>query len=74
MTVFLGQYTGKSKPLPEYHVKIASFGERVGLFPVAAAFIDILGYRLCRCNYNYTFIAVDIEVNTETITTDNSWR
>ena len=25
-----GQYTGKGKPLPEYHVKIAGFDERVG--------------------------------------------
>lgn len=24
-----GQYTGKSKPMPEYHVKIESFDERV---------------------------------------------
>ncbi|EDV28309.1 uncharacterized protein TRIADDRAFT_20924, partial [Trichoplax adhaerens] len=24
-----GQYTGRSKPLPEYHLKIASFGERL---------------------------------------------
>ena len=25
----LGQYDGKSKPLPEYHVKISGFDEKV---------------------------------------------
>lgn len=32
VTVFLlqlGQYTGQQKPLPEYHVRIAGFDERV---------------------------------------------
>jgi hypothetical protein len=26
---FVGQYMGTSKPLPEYHVKIAGFDEKV---------------------------------------------
>ncbi len=26
---FAGQYTGESKPMPEYHTKISSFDERV---------------------------------------------
>lgn len=29
LTLFLGQYNGKGKPMPEYHVKIESFDERV---------------------------------------------
>lgn len=32
LKIFSGQYTGRGKPLPEYHVKIAGFDERVGLF------------------------------------------
>ena len=27
--MFTGQYSGKSEPLPEYHVKIAGFDEKV---------------------------------------------
>ena len=29
MQLCTGQYDGKSKPLPEYHVKIAGFDEKV---------------------------------------------
>lgn len=29
LIVNLGQYTGRSKPLPEYHVKISGFDEKV---------------------------------------------
>ena len=28
-TIFPGQYTGINKPLPEYHVKVAGFDQRV---------------------------------------------
>ena len=30
-TCLTGQYSGHSEPLPEYHVKIAGFDERVSL-------------------------------------------
>ena len=29
LILFIGQYDGKSKPLPEYHVKISGFDEKV---------------------------------------------
>ena len=29
LVLFIGQYNGKSKPLPEYHVKISGFDEKV---------------------------------------------
>ena len=32
--VFPGQYTGESKPLLDYHVKIAGFDEKVRTVPV----------------------------------------
>lgn len=29
---FSGQYDGLRKPMPEYHVKVAGFDERVGFY------------------------------------------
>lgn len=31
-TCFSGQYDGLRKPMPEYHVKVAGFDERVGFY------------------------------------------
>ena len=46
-----GQYTGNSKPLPEYHVKISSFDEKV-----RAADITIVTLSLISISAKYNFL------------------
>jgi hypothetical protein len=37
-----GQYTGMSKPMPEYHTKISGFDERVSRFGLAQVWQGLL--------------------------------
>lgn len=40
----VGQYDGRSKPLPEYHAKITGFDERVGVFSVSGLIVWVCGF------------------------------